>query len=85
MPSSSPLLFGPLGERLIGQKDVIPVADKRELTLFAGLHDLCYKHSLQITCVKCMKPVLGANNDTPGSTLAIACGCREWRFVRSGV
>lgn len=62
-------------------RDVIPVTNLQDRQTFARFHELAHRYGLAVVCQKCDHSVGGANNaNTP--VAAVACRCREWRFVR---
>lgn len=80
MPLGS--LWTPGGEIPLRQKDVIPLS-REEIVTFAELDQIARRYKLQLTCLKCDKPILGVDNArAEQNTLSVACNCREFRFKR---
>jgi hypothetical protein len=74
-------LWTPEGEQALHEKNVVAVPPGREMNQWADLHFLADKYNLSIVCRSCNHGITGQNNDS-SKILAVACQCREWRFVR---
>lgn len=72
-------LWTPTGFVETAEKDVVPV-DRQEIILLSHLQEFAYKHQINIFCKRCEQPIRGQNNDS-SKTLAVACQCREFRYV----
>lgn len=74
-------LWTPEGEKILTQRDVIPVVNPMERVTFVRMHEIAFKYGISLVCKRCDSAIIGQNNDsTP--TLSVACKCREWRFVK---
>lgn len=73
-------LWTPEGEKLLSEKNVTPVP-REELAFWTALHDYAFKYNLSIVCRSCNSAITGQNNDS-AKVLAVACQCREFRFLR---
>lgn len=78
MPSD---LLLPDGSRVnLRPKDTIDVTNPMDRQTFARFHEIAHKHNLSVVCRRCDSAVTGQNNDST-KVAAVACQCREWRFV----
>lgn len=62
------------------EKDVIPVTNPMERQTFARFHEIAHRHEFTVVCQRCNSALTGQNNDST-QVMAVACSCREWRFV----
>lgn len=74
-------LWTPDGPVDLREKDVTIISDPRERMLFIGFHEVAFRHTISVVCPRCDSAITGQNNDS-GQVWAVACRCREWRFVR---
>ena len=74
-------LWTPEGIVDLRQKDITPVTHPMERQTWARFHEIAHKYGLSVVCQRCDCAITGQNNDQPGSTMSVACRCREWRFV----
>lgn len=74
-------LWTPDGPRDLQEKDVIPVMDPMERVTLVRMHEIAFNYGLSIVCKRCDHAIVGQNNDS-SQVFAVACRCREFRFVR---
>lgn len=75
-PASS--LWTPEGMVPLAQKGIVPIS-RQEIILLSKLHEFAQTHGVMLVCQRCDGSIGGSNNGT-GTTLSVACKCREFRF-----
>lgn len=74
-------LWTPDGEKVLREKDVITVTDAMERVTFARMHEYAQRYGLALICQRCDTAIQGKNSGHEAIP-AVACACREFRFVR---
>ena len=78
MPSSAPNLWTPDGPILL-HREIEPMSE-RDVRVLSAMHEVAFRHKIELRCAKCGSPFQGANNDST-RTLTVACRCRELRYT----
>jgi hypothetical protein len=74
-------LWTPEGEKVLREKDVVIVQNPLVRETFIRMHEVAFHEEISMVCKRCDSAITGKNNDDT-RVLAVACKCREWRFVR---
>lgn len=72
-------LWTPQGEVLVQEKGVVQIT-RKEIVMLSNLHEFAQQQGISLVCKRCDSAITG-NNNASTTTLAVACQCREWRFV----